>query len=332
MADFLNLVNGLIRESGVEDEALTSSNFATAESLAPIYGKFKHFVNQAWREVQEEREGYKWQTGSALVVVRPRLRFYDATDLGGGTFTGNAISGETQVSLGLSSPIYTDSGNTEGYADIMGQPTTADTLGDDNALYAILRSGESIFFPDLDSPNSAYRFYGWGEYNFLDQAEPLDTNLTDIAEVHLTSMRILSDNSDNVEGQALPYIPWTDWTFGNDGIRNSYIPLGASPATPVSYTQNPQGKFLFSNPLDRPYRLKFQYTKRPHELVLYNDIPQGLRAEFHDYILWKALEKYGMYDNRPMVMARGQKEAMKFKRRLERLDMPTTFLNPGIQW
>lgn len=323
--NYLELVNQTIREAGITDLPLTSANFATAEIEAPIYGKLKYWVNQAWTDIQLERDENKWQTGTAIVLLRPRLRFYDAADLGGGTFQGNAVSGETDVSLALSPPIYFTGSTTEGYADVIGQPTASEPLGDDNALYALLRMGENIYFPDPTTPNSTYRFFGWGEYNFLDQNEPLDTPLTDIAEVHHQTVRILSDQSEDTQEMPLRYVPFSDWQM--------YVPAYVNaPATPTFFTQNIQGKFIFNSPLDRPYRLKFNYTKFPQTLVAYNDIPQGLEARYHEGIAWRALEKYGEYDNRPAVVARARKELMKYKRWQERNNLPDFHFDTYARW
>lgn len=323
--NYLDLVNETIREAGIEDEYLTSLNFANAEALAPMYGKVKRWVNQAWNGIQLERDDYRWQTGSGMVLLRPRLRFYDAADLGAGTFSGNAITGETGIEFALSPPIYTDTAETEGYADVIGQPTTNDGLGDDNALYANLRQGENIYFPDTDTPHSTYRFFGWGEYNFLDQNEPLDTNLSDIAEIHQTTLRVISDFSDNAQGTPLVYLPYNEWQLKLPWVSDA-------PGTPTSYTQNIQGKFIFNPPLDRPYRVKFNYTRKPQVLVAYNDIPQGLKAELHEIIVWKALRKYGEYDQRPGVQARADREIKAVMRRQERHDLPVPHFDPGVNW
>lgn len=325
MSNFLQLTNGVIREAGVTDEPLTSATFATAETqLAPIYGRFKEWVSQSWIDIQLERDENRWQTGTGIALLRPRIRFYDAIDLGGGTFQGDAVTGETDVSLYLSPPIYFTGSTTEGFADVLGQPTGAEPLGDDNALNAQLRFGERIFFPDKETPSSSYRFFGWGEYNFLDQNEPLDTPMTDIAEVHHQTVRLLSDESENSQGFSLRYVPFSDWQM--------MYPLPDAPATPTVFTQNIQGRFIFNSPIARPYRVKFNYTKKPQTLVLYNDIPQGLEARFHDAIMWRALQKYGEYDNRPVVVARATKELMKYKRWQERNDLPDFHFDSGVRW
>lgn len=327
MSTFLQLTNFVIREAGIEDEPLTSVTFATAEAISPIYGKIKHWVNQAWMDIQQERDNYTWQTGQAVVLLRPRIRFYDAIDLGGGTWTGNAVSSETDVQLAFAAPIYFAGSTTQGYADIIGSPTTADTLGDDNTLSQALRMGENIFFPDSETPDSSYRFFGWGEYNFIDQDEPLDSPITDVADVHHNTVRILSDNSSDTNGFPLVYIPYHDWQLGHPFYQDT-------PSAPIAYTQNIQGKFIFNGPLDKPYRLKFSYTKNPQELVLHGDIPQGLRPEFHNSIGWRALEKYGEYDGRlASVAQRARRELLKMKNHQEKRDLPQMFLNTeSIRW
>lgn len=326
MASFLDLVNGVIRESGIQDEPLTAGTFALAENVDPMYGKVKRWVQQAWHDVQMERLDYKWQTGSAIVLLHPRIKFYNAIDLGGGTFQGNAVTSESDFEFALSAPIYTDSPTNEtGYANILATPTLADTLGDDNPLTdASLRFGEAIFFPDTTAPNSSYRFFGWGEYNFTDQNEPLDSDLTDIAEVHQNTIRILSDTGNTSDEFPIPYIPYTDW-------RNKLSQWNFEPGMPQYYTQNLQGKFLFGPGLDRPYRVKFTYTKRPHQMQAYNDIPVGLEVSLHDTIMWRALEKYGMYDQRPMAIQRARDELNKYKRWQER-DVAVAAFNPRACW
>ena len=324
--NYLEITNEVIAESGIEDELLTSGTFPTAQSIAPIYRKIKKWVVDAWLDIQDERDNYTWQTGTAIVVLRPRISFYDATDLGGGTWTGNSVSSQTNVELAFAPPFYTDVGNTEGYADIVGSPTTADTLGDDNTLNEPLRIGENIFFPDTLTPNSSYRFKGWGSYNFLDQNEPLDTILTDIADVHHKTVRILSDNSDSTQEFPIQYTPYNDWQY--DSVY-SY----SAPACPMSFTQDTTGRFIFDGPLDKPYRLKFDYTKKPQILTVYSDIPEGLRSEAHMAIVWKALEKYGEYDQRPAVVARARREYKRYQKFISKRNEPQWYLSThNVRW
>jgi hypothetical protein len=306
-------------------EPLTSITFPNASVVDPMYGKAQNWVAQAYKTVQLERDTTEWRVETGLAVIRPRLRFYDASDLGGGTFQGNAVSGETGQSFALSAPIYTKADESVGYADIIGMPTTADTLGDDITLNFALRQGENIFFPDDVAPNSVYRFFGWGEYNFLDGNDPLDTDATDIQDIHLTTMAILSDNSDDLQVQPLDYIPWSDWALGR-------INQPGTPTTPLAFTKNPQGRFIFNTPLDKPYRVKFSYTKKIHSLSVYNDIPEGLRTDFHEMIAWMALSQYGKFDCQPNVVQYANENYMRYKRRVERLDMPTVYFNPAVRW
>lgn len=322
----LEIVNEVITESGIEDELLTSATFPTAETIAPIYRKIKKWVVDAWTDIQDERDDYTWHTGTALVVLRPRISFYDATDLGGGTWTGNSVSGETGVELAFAPPLYTDVGNTEGYADVMGSPTMADPLGDDNSLNLPLRVGENIFFPDSLTPNSSYRFKGWGTYNFLDQNEPLDTTLTDIADVNHKTMCVISDNSDHTQDFPLIYVPYNDWQYG---VPNLYT----EPSCPTYYTQDVTGRFVFNGPLDKPYRIKFDYTRKPQSLALWNDTPRGLRSEAHMAIVWKALEKYGEYDQRPAVVARARREYKRYQKFVSKRDEPQWYFSTGsVRW
>lgn len=323
--NFLSIVNMVVREAGIGLDPLTSVTFATASLIDPMYEKIKQWVIQAWKTVELERDVTEWRVATGLALVKPRLRFYDASDLGGGTFQGNAISSETGQAFALAPPIYTDIAQTQGYADIIGRPTTADTLGDDITLNFALRQGENIFFPDDVAPNSVYRFFGWGEYNLIDQNEPLDTPMTDVLDIHLTTMCILSDNSDSVQEQPLDYVPWSDWSLGR-------INQPGTPTIPLSFTQNLQGKILFNTPLDKPYRIKFTYTKKIQELSAWDDIPQGLRTDWHEMIAWLALSQYGQYDCQPNVVAYAKENYMRYKRRVERLNMPTVYFNPSVRW
>lgn len=324
--NFLELVNMVIEESGVDDEQLTALNFHNARQYGPIYERFKKWVVQAWNDIQEERDEWTWKTGTGIALLRPRLRFYDAISLGGSP-VGDAESGETGVKLGLSPPIYTNADQTEGYADIIGQPTLGDTLGGDNSLYANLRMGEPILFPDKASPSASYRFFGWGDYNFTDQQLPLDTDLSDVAHVHQQSLRILPDDiSSGGDGMSIPYVPFSDWQLRIPDTSEH------PPGTPEYYTQNIQGRFIFNSALDKPYRVKFNYTKRPQKLENYNDIPQGLPVEQHANIAWRALEKYGEYHQRAGVVARARREYMKFKDRQERRETPLFHFDSGVSW
>lgn len=324
--NYLELVNMVIEESGIDDDELTALNFADARQYGPIYGRIKKWVVQSWNDIQEERDEWNWKTGTGIALLRPRLKFYDAISLGGSP-VGDAETGETEISLGLSPPIYTNASQTEGYADVVGQPSVGDTLADDNTLYASLRVGEPILFPNKASPHASYSFFGWGDYNFTDQAMPLDTDLSDVAQVHQQTLRILSHESSNdVEGTIVQYVPFSDWQLRAPSV------VTENPGTPAYYTQNIQGRFIFNSPLDRPYRVKFNYTKRPQELVNYNDIPQGLPVEQHANIAWRALEKYGEYHQRAGVIARARKEYMKFKKRQERRETPLLHFDSGIRW
>lgn len=324
--NYLDLVNFVIRESGIQDEELTSGTFATATVLAPIYGKIKYWVNQAWKDIQEEKQEYKWQTGKGVALLRPRLRFYDAINLGGGSFSGNCQTAESKISFATSPPIYFSGSTTEGYVDIIGQPENINTLDSSNTFHGELRVGENIYYPNLQTPSATFRFQSWGEYNFTDQNEPLDTPVTDVGHIHRVPITLLPDDAaQGAQGLVVPYKPFDEWEVAIPAVY-------PQPASPLYWTETTQGKLIFTSPLDRPYRVSFSYTKKPQQLSSYNDIPQGLDVEKHEYIGWKAVEKYAEYQQRAGVAARASKEIAKFRNRLDKTDVPIISVNPKIRW
>lgn len=299
--NYLELVNRTIFESGIELDELTSVNFSST-SLDKMYRRFKNFVNDGYKDIQQSRNEWEWKTATATTTIRPRIRVVDG-DRPTAPPTGSTFEGDTYGRTITVNTVTTLSG-----AWASG---TANAIIDlDDLTFSDFVFGEVY---DEVSPTPAntdvFSIKWWGEYDLL-------AGIGSGAELNKGSVYI--QYVDSSERRRLSFVSWEEF---QNLANNSTNVVGE----PIAFTETASGLFDFYPRPQKEFRVFFDYATPIQTLTDFDDIPD-LPVEYHEAILWKALMYYADFDEKPQVFARAERRYMTLANVLEFNKLPT------IQW
>lgn len=301
---FIQIVNEAVDEAKVSVDPLTSGNFASPPRTQ-MYDRFKRWVNVAYRELLMDRKEWQFRNERATVSVWPRLH----------------LSGLTYVPS-VGDVLETDSSGVRftvkavhSHEDVEQDTTVEHTVSVEFAVpeqrsNLILRENINRISPTA-ATNVGY-VKGWGTYDFRPMVPYLESININSVTLHQTVA-----NATTSGAQAYPVTPVTreQWLPEYD----SYPWNGEFPNYIV---QTSQGTYdLYPRP-DGEYLLSFDFTRTIPTLVNHDDTPFGLPEEYHEYLVWKAVEEYADYDGNPKLFARARKHTEKYRNYLERDQMP----------
>lgn len=317
--NYLQLVNRTLLESGLDSAPLTSGNFAIPPDR--MYDRLKHWVAEANRQMQRERQEYQTLVKEGVALVSPRFSFYDYNDIVPATLPqGDARSVDTNKLFTTAPAIF--STTTEGYSDITA--VNNEVVSVDNPVNFALKIGEVINYPP-PAPEAITRFKRWGTYNLTDQNATLDTLMTDVDTVHLTSMTFTVDSRNTADRRTIPYVPFDSSDFPEHGCWYG------TPGEPRLFTKIPDGRLAFYPHPAYPIRIRFNYTKKIQELSAFDDIPTWLDEKWHDGIVYLAASYYGDYED-PKVSQRSYRRYWNAKQQMERELAPVPSFRPAQLW
>lgn len=151
---------------------------------------------------------------------------------------------------------------------------------------------------------TAWSLTGHGEWI----TEPQSTSL------YLTSTGV-SDES------WLSHIPYTDYQL-------LYRIGTQTDARPVHWSISPTGNFLLGPEPDAVYTVHGEYYKSPQVLATNSDTPTGLPVEFENIIVYKAVQRFGEFDEAANAIALAAQKYTQMLNRMRRRLMPV-FESPG---
>lgn len=342
MSTYLELVNDAIRESGVDLDQLTSSNFATTTDTYHL--KFKKWVQQAWREIQLERRwNFTTSQNRAEINSGGYRILYDAADVAM-LATGRFVKGVTSAAVAkvvsyAQLPTTTDNTGfgTQGDALLLLKEASATfNLGEEVSVYdaaaslATIAAGTAVI-------SGTVVLTGPPSFNILESRT--NPNALDYDEVYISDRQVLSGTTgfDLGNRSKLEYLPYHEYRL--------LLPTdidGVEYGKPRYFTVSPDGLFEFYPFL--PYTSDYytgdvtnpgfliEYTSRRDTgaLSAYTDVPYRLPADYHDIISWRAVMYYANDDEKPSKWrtARGRYDF--YKRRLEEnlIEQPRWYPNP----
>lgn len=293
---FLELVNEAIDESKIQLDPLTAINFDNPPRTV-MYNRFKRWVNMAYRELFLARNEWFFRKERATLTVRPRIQLAGLT----------TIPAVNDVLTGDSSGVVFTIKEVHNFEDIEGDSDTERTVGvefssDSDPSNLIFRE---TFTGDNGSSYAAGYFKGLGRYDFksdvdnLQEIDPLTLRIFD------TPANAVNDPIIAREGAPVVYIPWEKW-------QNEYEIHPWSGDYPYLIAETPLGTYdLYPKP-SREYLLSFDFTRKAPEMEAYDDLPISLPEEYHDYLIWRAIEEYADFDQNPRLFARAQKHTRNY--------------------
>lgn len=167
------------------------------------------------------------------------------------------------------------------------------------------------FTGDNGSTYAAGYFKGLGRYDFK-------SDITNLQEIDPYTVRIYDTPSNAASDPIIPragaevvYIPWDKW-------QNEYEIHPWAGDYPIVISETPQGSYeLYPKP-SRESILTFDFTRKVTEMENYDDIPEGIPEEYHDYLMWRAVEEFADFDSNPKLFSRARKHTENYRNWLDR--------------
>lgn len=300
----LELVNEVIRESGVDLDSLSSSTWASPTEAMHI--KMKNWVQQAWTEIQVERQQWEFMNRFGSFTLYPRIYVEE----------GLLIAGAPAITTTY------DTTTTEATFTIVGTTTLSGAWIDGDATaYIDYEELEGTFKFDETAnrltPSAVANVFKIKDFGAYD----LDTQFSDLATaqnltffIQSTGSSELQDNDTSFDLEKLQFIPWETWVDSYEGQSGTF-------GRPQYFTIKPNGHYDFWPRADKGYFIKFKYTAEPGEFSAYSDEPAI--SEYLQYaIVWKAVMYYAQFDRASDVERRAKQRYMFYKYLLDRDKKP----------
>jgi hypothetical protein len=312
MAQYIDLVNKVLDESGSEADELTSGTWTSAEAGRRIYPRVKRNVAEAWTQLQMDRGEWLFMTKEMSTIINPRVKLQNGTStLSDGNPSIGTVFASTNPNNPFSLTVSTD------YSSGSAHPPISDTGAwntgtADGQLEFVTYTGDRPNVGDIFvevSPvagDHTFVYTGKGSYTFLE----IDPNLRNIMWTTFCAFQ------SNVSNNPVVYIPWDHWLYTELEYTQG------SQCTPLYVSQDYQGSIVFYPQTLAPFRISFIYEQGPQLLTNYSDTPSIIPVEYHNWIAWEALCKLAMYDKNTDLYAYAKKEALTYATRAERNLMP----------
>jgi hypothetical protein len=316
MSTYLELVNLAIAEAGKDQDDLTSANFASPPDIR-MYGRFKRWVNESYKEIQMARNEWEFKTARASVFAGPAIYVEQGSRATAPTVGSLYVGADSNYSLEVEQVILHSGTWLAGTA----KATIYFTVPGD--VEASDFKFNEVFTEDLGV--GTFRVKGWGRYDFK-----VDGQVPDIMEVLVESFSsqstggsAIQDNDPDVGLSSLTYVPWNAWEEVFDGMAGNR-------GRPSFVTTAPDGTLEFWPRPDKQYVIHFTYTKDDAaSMVLFDDTPSAIHPRYHDIIAWMAVHKSGMYDRDRTITSRADKRITYFRNAMERNLMPAVSFQPS---
>lgn len=302
---FLELVNRAIFESGVELDELTALNFASPPDK--MQKRFKFFVQDAYKDIQQSRDEWEWRTATLTTTIRPRIK---------------VINGDRPTAPPVDSifegDLYNQQITVKGVTLLSGAWATGDAEAildlDEISTQGFVFVNEVYDEVDPTPANvNVFSIKWWGEFN-------LQGSLGTGAEIQKNSFYI--QPIDSSTRRRLQFVSWEDF----QAMSNNQGNLAGEP---VAFTETAQGWFDFYPRPSKQYQLWFDYSKPFQPLTGDDDVPD-LPTAYHEAILWKAVMYYADFDRQPDVFARAERRYKTLQNVFEFQKLPTLTWSPNV--
>jgi hypothetical protein len=318
---FLDLVNGAIYETKVVLDPLTSVNFASPPRTT-MYVRFQNWINMAYKELLMKRNEYFFRKERATVSVWPRIHI---AGLAGGTFV--PAIGDTLV--GQSSLVQLTVKNVYTFEDVETDTVNEYTIGVAPVSGYDLQNlilGELFDKTNGTPAVGSSTLKGIGQYNFATMVTNLESiDMYSVYAEKTVANAVLEGSNITTNQVKLTPVPWEDWyaTVNSSNYQNW---LGDMP---VYISKTPQGWYeLFPQPAGN-ILLSFDFTSKPPQMAIYSDTPALLPDQFHDYLMWRAVQEYADFDSQTKLFIRATKHVEEYLYMINRDQLPTICFAPS---
>jgi hypothetical protein len=316
---FLELVNGVVEETKVALDPLTSSNFADPPRTT-MYNRFKRWINMGYKELFIDHPEWKFRIERGVFDIWPRVHI---AGLIYAPSVGDVLVGQDS---GVELTVYGihSIGETGGYPDV-----TFDVLATNDNMsdlliaehFDLIVSGNSLTPPTLPFTNIGYLLsagtYDFGDVNIL------------IDDIQAESVRVLNLPEDAAAanlgyGDTYKVYPlnWDMWDY--------YSEYPWSGSRPQYMTQDPNGNYQFFPQPSTHQLITFNYLRTIGKLVNWDDIPNGIPDKYQDYLIWRAVREYADFDKQQALFVRATKHENQYMAWMQRDELPTVKFGPNL--
>jgi len=113
------------------------------------------------------------------------------------------------------------------------------------------------------------------------------------------------------------YLSFIDWPI----FRHIYDRGTQAPGQPAHITIDPQNRLVLGPTPNDVYIIRGEYQRSAQTLTDDSDVPE-CPAQFHQLIVMRALEKYGLFASAQEVVSRAQADGDRLMRQLEANQLP----------
>lgn len=314
MSTFLELVNLSIQEAGKDQDDLTAGNFASPPDTR-MYGRFKRWVQQSYKELQMVRDEWEFKSARAAVFIMPAI-YVEGGSRAVAPPVGTLLQGQDTGFIIEVQQVILHSGTWlagDAKATIYYSVPDYNEVSDFkfNELFDEIDDTLTV----LDA--AVFRSKGWGRYDFV-----ADGQVTDFLEpykmefaIQTTGGSTIQENDESTGLTSLIYTPWADWTWS---INN----WAGGRGTPNLITISPDGDFEVWPRPDKAYVLAFTYTKTDGTLTAHDSTPSLLPERYHEILVWMAVRKSGMYDRDRTIVGRADEHIRLYRNSMEKNLLP----------
>lgn len=312
---YLQLVNTVLAEAKITLDPLTQANFLNPPRTA-MYDNVKRWVNEALRELLTTRNEWFTRKERAVVEIYPRIQLAEALvpPMVGYIYRGRTSGVEFVVREIHNDEVQEGSGYLEATLSV-------EFLDDEQGL-TDLAVAEIL---DVVSPAptlDAGRFKAIGYYNLAALAGNAEL-IDDRSIVFQPTLEEYEEGNVWYE-DPVALIAWKDFGPVRAGWR-----VGTDKG-PYYVSRTPLGTYSFWPFLDGKKMLSFDYTRNITDMVNYDDTPVGIPEKYQMWIVWRAVQEYGDFQQNGQIWSRGSKNAEKFMFLMDRDNAPEVRL--GLGW
>lgn len=298
MSTYLELVNKVIHESSSEKDPLDDSTWLSLDAGRRIYPRIKRNVADAWKQIQMRRSQWEFMSDELSTIVYPRMNISNGIRAAGAPSVGDTYRGATSgFLLTIVSVVTTGdwtTGGVEGYIEFSTTSNIKPSLAEE--MIEVTPIADDGVFVNM----------GRGSYAFTE----INPRLRNIQWSTFVA------STDNSPPRPVFFIPWDKWTYSDFTYTVSSVNY------PTYVSQDNKGNVVFYPQVRTPFRINFIHDMAPQILGEPTDVPEGLPAEYHDWIAWEALMKFAMFDKNPQLYSYAKTEADTYAKRAEANLMP----------
>lgn len=308
---YLNLVNTVLAEAKITLDPLTAANFLDPPRTA-MYKNVQRWVNEAMRELLTTRNEWFTRKERTLVEIYPRVQLADAIvpPIVGYHYRGKTSGVEFVVKAIHETKIQEGSNYTEATVSI--------EFIDNEFQLSDFATGEllDVINPAPTMDAAVYKASGFYDLKAL----PGNAELIDARSI--TFQPTIDDYEDGASWNNNPatLVSWRDFRDVRFGYKMT------TDVGPMFVTQTPMGSYAFWPELSKKVLISYDYTRAIQDMVAWDDVPVGIPDKYQMWIVWRAVQEYGDFQQSGQIWSRGNKNAEKFMLLMDRDNAPEVTL------